>query len=81
MNGHVVSLPDGRPHRTLRLVHRRRSAPGPHDRQREAEPAHDRVEPPPSRAACERCQEAYAETRRTIEQAGGIAKWMALVTA
>jgi hypothetical protein len=34
------------------------------------------IEPPPSLAACERCQEAYAEARRVIEQAGGIAKWM-----
>ncbi len=30
--------------------------------------------------ACERCQEAYAEARRTIEQAGGIAKCMEVVT-
>jgi hypothetical protein len=36
-------------------------------------------EPPPSLADCERCQEAYAEARRSIEQAGGIAKWMELV--
>ena len=33
-------------------------------------------EPPPSLATCGRCQEAYAEARRVIEQAGGIAKWM-----
>ena len=33
-------------------------------------------EPPPSLVACERCREAYAEARRVIEQAGGIAKWM-----
>jgi hypothetical protein len=29
---------------------------------------------------CEGCQEAYAEARRTIEQAGGIAKCMEVVT-
>jgi hypothetical protein len=38
-------------------------------------------EPPPFMVACERCQEAYAEARRTIEAAGGIAKWMEAVTA
>jgi hypothetical protein len=30
--------------------------------------------------ACECCQKAYAEARRTIEQAGGIAKCMEVVT-
>jgi hypothetical protein len=34
------------------------------------------IEPPPSLAACERCREAYAQARRTIELAGGVAKWM-----
>jgi hypothetical protein len=34
------------------------------------------IEPPPSLAACERCQEAYARARKVIEEAGGIAKWM-----
>jgi hypothetical protein len=33
-------------------------------------------EPPASLAACARCQEAYAEARKVIEDAGGIAKWM-----
>ena len=33
-------------------------------------------EPPASVGACARCREAYAEARRIIEQAGGIAKWM-----
>jgi hypothetical protein len=33
-------------------------------------------EPPTSLVACERCREAYAQARRVIEQAGGIAKWM-----
>jgi hypothetical protein len=31
---------------------------------------------PTSLAACARCQEAYAEARKVIEDAGGIAKWM-----
>jgi hypothetical protein len=33
-------------------------------------------DPPASVAACARCQAAYAEARRIIEEAGGIAKWM-----
>jgi hypothetical protein len=33
-----------------------------------------------SLGACARNQEAYAEARRTIERAGGIGKWMELVT-
>jgi hypothetical protein len=32
-------------------------------------------DPPASVAACARCQAAYAEARRIIEEAGGIAKW------
>jgi hypothetical protein len=35
---------------------------------------------PASLGACARNQEAYAEARRTIERAGGIGKWMELVT-
>jgi hypothetical protein len=31
---------------------------------------------PASLVACARCQEAYAEARKIIEDAGGIAKWM-----
>jgi hypothetical protein len=31
---------------------------------------------PASLVACARCQEAYAEARKVIEAAGGIAKWM-----
>ena len=34
------------------------------------------IEPPASLVACERCQEAYAEAGKVIEQAGGVAKWM-----
>jgi hypothetical protein len=32
-------------------------------------------EPPSSLAACERCQEAYAEARKTIERAGCRRGW------
>jgi hypothetical protein len=38
-------------------------------------------EPPPFLVACERCQEAYAEARRTIEEAGGLPAWMVKVTS
>jgi hypothetical protein len=37
-------------------------------------------EPPASLAACPRCQEVYAEARKVIEQAGGIAQWMEAAT-
>jgi hypothetical protein len=37
-------------------------------------------EPPAFLAACERCQEAYAEARRTIEQAGGVEAWVERTT-
>jgi hypothetical protein len=74
--GHVVMQPSATPHRTLRLV-------ADVDLLLAATIASVRmnrpavvIEPPPSLAACERCQEAYAEARRTIEDAGGIAKWM-----
>jgi hypothetical protein len=76
MTGHVVTLPSASPHRTLRLVTDVDLPPGHHDRQREAEPTHNRVRAAGSLAACPRCQEVYAEARKVIEQAGGIAKWM-----
>jgi hypothetical protein len=80
ITGHVVLLPNASPHRTLRLVtdvdlllaHTIASVR-----------MNQRMfvfEPPAWLAACERCQEAYAEARRTIEQACGIAKWMEVVT-
>jgi hypothetical protein len=37
-------------------------------------------EPPAWLAACERCQEAYAQARRTIEQAGGVEAWVERTT-
>jgi hypothetical protein len=32
--------------------------------------------PPASLAACRRCQEAYEQARKVIEDAGGLTKWM-----
>jgi len=76
VTGHVVIQPSASPHRALRLV---RDV----DLLLAATIASVRMnrptsvfEPPASLAACPRCQEAYAEARRTIEDAGGIAKWM-----
>jgi hypothetical protein len=76
ITGHIVRLPSAGPHRTLRLM-------TDVDLLLAATIARVRMnrpailfEPPASLAACERCKEAYAEARRTIEQAGGIAKWM-----
>jgi hypothetical protein len=76
ITGHVVIQPSASPHRALRLV---RDV----DLLLAATIASVRMnrptsvfEPPASLAACERCQEAYAQARKVVEQAGGIAKWM-----
>jgi hypothetical protein len=76
MAGHVVLLPAASPHRPLRLVK-------DVDLLLAATIANVRMnrptsvfEPPASLAACARCQEAYAEARKVIEDAGGLAKWM-----
>jgi hypothetical protein len=37
-------------------------------------------EPPSSVASCARCEEAYAQARKVIEDAGGLARWMARFT-
>jgi hypothetical protein len=75
ITGHVL-LPAATPHRTLRLV-------TDVDLLLAATIASVGMnrpaivfEPPRSLAACARCLDAYAEARRVIEQAGGIAKWM-----
>jgi hypothetical protein len=76
ITGHIVLRPAASPHRPLRLV---RDV----DLLLAATIASVRMnrptsvfEPPASLAACGRCQEAYAEARKVIEDAGGIAKWM-----
>jgi hypothetical protein len=80
MTGHVVTVPSAGPHVTLRLVtdidlllahtiasvRMNRSAIV--------------FEPPPSLVACERCQEAYAQARKVIEEAGGLPAWMEKMT-
>jgi hypothetical protein len=78
--GHVVIQPSASPHRTLRLV-------TDVDLLLAATIASVRMnrpaivfKPPPFLVACERCQEAYAEARRTIEEAGGLPTWMEKVT-
>ena len=76
MIGHVVMQPSASPHRALRLV-------TDVDLLLAATIASVRMnrptsvlEPLAALAACARCQEAYAEARKVIEDAGGIAKWM-----
>jgi hypothetical protein len=76
ITGHVVLLPAATPHRALRLVRDvdlllaatitavRMNRPA------------IVFEPPASLAACERCQEAYAEASRIIEAAGGVEAWV-----
>jgi hypothetical protein len=80
VTGHIVLLPAATPHRTLRLV-------TDVDLLLAATIASVRMnrpaivfEPPPFLVACERCQEAYAEARRTIADAGGLPAWMERVT-
>jgi hypothetical protein len=76
MTGHVVTVPSAGPHVTLRLVtdldlllaHTIASVR-----------LNQRIivfDPPASVAACERCQGAYVEARRIIEQAGGVEAWV-----
>jgi hypothetical protein len=76
MIGYIVLLPAATTHRTLRLV-------TDVELLLTATIANVRMnrpaivfEPPASVAACERCQEASAEARGVIEQAGGLAQWM-----
>jgi hypothetical protein len=76
ITGHIVLLPAATPHRTLRLV-------TDVDLLLAATISSVRMnrpvivfEPPASLAACDKCQTAYAEAMRIIEQAGGVAKWM-----
>jgi hypothetical protein len=76
ITGHVVLLPSDTPHRTLRLA-------TDVDLLLADTAASVRMNrplvvfvPPASLTACRRCQEAYAQARKVIEDAGGIAKWM-----
>jgi hypothetical protein len=81
MIGHVVIEPRANPHRTLRLV-------TDFDLLLAHTIASVRLnqrtivfEPPASLARCERCQDAYAEARRAIEEAGGLQAWMVKATS
>jgi hypothetical protein len=79
-DGHVVTVPSAGPHVTLRLVtdldlllaHMIASV-----RLNQRMIVFD---PPASVAACERCQEAYAQARKVIEEAGGLPVWMEKMT-
>jgi hypothetical protein len=81
ITGHIILLPSATPHRTLRLVtdvdlllaHTIASV-------RMNQPMIV-FEPSAWLAACERCQEAYAEARSVIEQAGGLKAWCESVWA
>ena len=81
MTGHVVLQPGHTPHRTLRLVtdvdlllaHTIASV---RLNQRTIV-----FELPASLARCERCQDAYAEARSAIEEAGGLPAWMVKATS
>jgi hypothetical protein len=76
MHGHIVLLPDATPHRALRLVKDvELLLAATIANVRMNQPAAV-FEPSTSLAACEPCQAAYAEARRIIEDAGGLATWM-----
>ena len=76
--GHVVLLPAATPHRSLRLVSDVDLLLAATISNVMNRPAVV-FEPPASLATCARCQEAYAQARKLIEDAGGIAKWMGWV--
>jgi hypothetical protein len=78
--GHVVLLPSASPHRTLSLVADVELLLAATIASVRMNRPTSVFEPPASLAACARCQEAYAEARKVIEDAGGHAKWMAGVT-
>ena len=76
MTGHVVLVPSASPHRTLRLVTDVDLLLADTIASVKMNRPVIVFEPPASLSACARCQEEYAEARRTIEQAGGISKWI-----
>jgi hypothetical protein len=76
ITGHVVLLPAATPHRPLRLVRDVDLLLAATIASVQMNRPPSVFEPPASLAACARCQKAYAEARKVIEDAGGIAKWM-----
>jgi hypothetical protein len=76
MVGHIVLLPAATPHRPLRLVKDVDLLLAATIASVQMNQLMIVFEPPAWLAACARCQEAYAEARKVIEEAGGIAKWM-----
>jgi hypothetical protein len=81
MTGHVVIQPRANPHRTLRLVTDIELLLAATIASVRMNRPAIVIEPPVALAACDRCHEAYEEARRIIEGAGGIAKWMEVVTS
>jgi hypothetical protein len=73
ITGHIVLLPAASPHRTLRLVTDVDLLLAAMIANVTMNRAAMVFDPPASEAACARCQETYAETRKVIEDAGGIA--------
>jgi hypothetical protein len=76
ITGHIVRLPSAGPHRTLRLM-------TDVDLLLAATITAVRMNRPPilfnlpaSLAECVQCQKAYAQARKLIEDAGGIANWI-----
>jgi hypothetical protein len=76
ITGHVVLLPAATPHRTLRLVTDVDLLLAVTIASVRMDRPATVLEPPGSLTACARCQEADAEAKNVIEDAGGIAKWI-----
>ena len=76
ITGHIVLLPAATPHRALRLVTDVELLLAATITAVRMNRPLIVFEPPASLAACDKCQTAYAEANRIIEEAGGIAKWM-----
>ena len=74
--GHVVTMPSAGPHLALRLMTDVELLLADTIASVRTNERMIVFQPVASVAVCTRCQEAYAEARRVIEEAGGLPAWM-----
>jgi hypothetical protein len=74
--GHVVTMPSAGPHLALRLMSDVELLLADTIASVRTNERMIVFQPVGLLAACTRCQEAYAEARRVIQQAGGLTAWM-----
>jgi hypothetical protein len=74
--GHVVTMPSAGPHLALRLMSDVELLLADTIASVRMNERMIVFQPVGLLAACTRCQEAYAEARRVIQQAGGLTAWM-----